>query len=278
MFHNIKYYTRLFIPCQPRWPINISMLKLADIRQVQIELTTRCNARCPMCMRNYRGMDYNSGYPVTELSLADIKHILQPEFLKQLTRGISFNGNLGDFGAAKDGVEIVKYLVEHQVEQQAKVYINTNGSMRTPDWWEQLALPGVTIGFALDGASQLTHSLYRQNTKFSTVIKNAQTFIQHGGRAVWKMIKFDHNVHQIDTCRELSKELGFRDFELQRMQRVIDNMREGCNLDPEYVKLQKANFYKFFNEHDKRRGTGFVRTFPEMYDFWKECEYYAKTK
>lgn len=71
---------------------------------------------------------------------------------------------------------------------------------------------------------------------------------------------------------------GFKDYELQRLQRVIDWMQEGCKLDPEYVKLQKADFYRFFNEHDKRRGTGFVRTFPEMYDFWKECEYHAKTK
>ena len=77
------------------------MLDIADIRQVQIELTTRCNARCPMCMRNYRGLDYNSGYPVTELTLEHIKHILKPDFLKQLTKGISFNGNLGDFGLAK---------------------------------------------------------------------------------------------------------------------------------------------------------------------------------
>ena len=70
---------------------------------------------------------------------------------------------------------------------------------------------------------------------------------------------------------------GFKDYEPQRLQRVIEFMREGCNLDPEYVKIQKANFYKFFNEHDRRRSTGFIRTFPEMYDFWKECEYHAKT-
>jgi hypothetical protein len=55
------------------------MLKIADIRRVQIELTTRCNARCPMCMRNYRGMAFNSGYPVTELTLDNIKHILKPD-------------------------------------------------------------------------------------------------------------------------------------------------------------------------------------------------------
>ena len=63
---------------------------------------------------------------------------------------------------------------------------------------------------------------------------------------------------------------------MQKIQRVIDYMREGQKLDPAYVNKQKANFYKFFSEHDKRRGTGFIRTFPEMYDFWKECEYHAK--
>ena len=78
------------------------MLRLDEIQQVQVELTTRCNARCPMCMRNYRGLDYNSGYPLTELSLAQFKKILQPNFLRQLTKGISFNGNLGDFGLARE--------------------------------------------------------------------------------------------------------------------------------------------------------------------------------
>ena len=61
------------------------MLKLSEVRKVQVELTTRCNARCPMCMRNYRGLDYNSGYPVTELTLQQFQHIFTPEFCQQLT-------------------------------------------------------------------------------------------------------------------------------------------------------------------------------------------------
>jgi organic radical activating enzyme len=68
---------------------------------------------------------------------------------------------------------------------------------------------------------------------------------------------------------------GFKDYEIHRMQRVIDWMREGSKLDAEYVTIQKANFYKFFNEHDRRRGTNFILAFPEMIDFWKECKYYA---
>lgn len=69
---------------------------------------------------------------------------------------------------------------------------------------------------------------------------------------------------------------GFKDYEVQRMRRDIDWMREGSKLSPEYVKLQRADFYRFFNEHDKRRGTGFLNTFPEMKEFWDECRYHAQ--
>ena len=69
---------------------------------------------------------------------------------------------------------------------------------------------------------------------------------------------------------------GFKDYEVQRMQRVLDWMQEGSKLDQEYVKIQRADFYRFFNEHDKRRDTDFLKTFPEMREFWEECRYHAQ--
>jgi hypothetical protein len=44
------------------------------------------------------------------------------------------------------------------------------------------------------------------------VIKNAQIVINNGGRAIWKMIEFDHNAHQMAEAEELSKQMGFEMF------------------------------------------------------------------
>jgi len=68
---------------------------------------------------------------------------------------------------------------------------------------------------------------------------------------------------------------GFKDYEVQRMRRDVAWMKEGANLDPAYLKQQRADFYRFFREHDSRRKTDFTTTFPEMKEFWNECRYYA---
>jgi hypothetical protein len=68
---------------------------------------------------------------------------------------------------------------------------------------------------------------------------------------------------------------GFKDYEVQRMRRDVTWMKEGVNLDTVYLKQQRADFYRFFREHDSRRNTDFTTTFPEMKEFWNECKYYA---
>jgi hypothetical protein len=36
--------------------------------------------------------------------------------------------------------------------------------------------------------------------------------------------------------------------------------------------INRHNFYKFFNEHDRRSGTNFVKTFPEYEEFYNFCK------
>ncbi len=69
---------------------------------------------------------------------------------------------------------------------------------------------------------------------------------------------------------------GFKDYEVQRMRRDIDWMREGQKLDRDYVVKQRADFYRFFTAHDNRRKTDFLATFPQMKEFWDECRYHAQ--
>lgn len=63
---------------------------------------------------------------------------------------------------------------------------------------------------------------------------------------------------------------GFKDFEVSRMQRLIDWMK--TPISAEQVKLGRANFYAFFTEYQRRKGLDFHSTFPEMIDFWELCE------
>jgi len=69
---------------------------------------------------------------------------------------------------------------------------------------------------------------------------------------------------------------GFKDYEIARLDRDITWMRDGQKLPIEYINKNKADFYRFFNEHDRRRGTDFLKTFPEMSAWWSECEYHAR--
>ena len=65
---------------------------------------------------------------------------------------------------------------------------------------------------------------------------------------------------------------GFKDYEIARLDRDIAWMRAGQGQDHSQA---KADFYRFFSEHDRRRGTDFLKTFPEMKAWWEECRYWS---
>jgi MoaA/NifB/PqqE/SkfB family radical SAM enzyme len=179
------------------------MIKYKDIRHVELELSSYCNANCPLCPRNLFGYPYNTGYTAKHLTLAEVKQILDPKFISQLD-SVTFEGNYGDPLMNPELLDIVDYI-------NKPIEIFTNASMQTKTFWEKLAKAKTTVYFALDGLSD-THSIYRQKTDYNKIIANATAFINAGGSAVWKMIKFGHNEHQIIDCEKLSKQLGFKKF------------------------------------------------------------------
>lgn len=64
--------------------------------------------------------------------------------------------------------------------------------------------------------------------------------------------------------------IGYSDIEVQKVKRIYDWM-----LSPQDAVEQmknRHNFYKYFSEHDRRRGTNFVKTFPELEEFYNFCK------
>jgi sulfatase maturation enzyme AslB (radical SAM superfamily) len=63
--------------------------------------------------------------------------------------------------------------------------------------------------------------------------------------------------------------MGFKDFEVSKIQRLIDWIKSDTGFN---IKKAKKDFYLYFSEHDERRNTNFLKTFPELENFWNECK------
>jgi sulfatase maturation enzyme AslB (radical SAM superfamily) len=144
------------------------------------------------------------------MRLEQAQKIFPPEFVAQLNRFL-INGNYGDFVTARDGVAVVEYLLKCNPTLQ--VEISTNASAR-PDIWETLGKLGVSIDFRIDGLAD-THALYRQDTNFDNIMRNAETFVAAGGNAIWSINEFEHNQSQMPEVHALANKIGFSDVQVR---------------------------------------------------------------
>lgn len=189
------------------------------IKVIHLEITDKCNASCPQCARNVLGGNVNPNIKQVELSLNDIKQIIPAHLVKNLKR-LYLCGNYGDPILATDTLEVFSYMRRNN--PNITLNMNTNGSIRSEQWWKELAkvINGKgNVKFGIDGLSD-THHLYRKGTNFEKVIHNAQAFINNGGKAHWEFLVFKHNEHQIDQAISLSKKLGFEKFTLKKTGRI----------------------------------------------------------
>jgi hypothetical protein len=190
------------------------MLKQFDLEQVRvlhIEPTTVCNASCPQCGRENSAF-YQDSIHRSEIRLENIHQLWPVEHIPTLEK-MFMCGNFGEPAAAQDIVEIYKYFRQHN--PTIVLGMNTNGSIRTPAWWRELAqLFNQTydyVVFSIDGLED-TNNIYRRNTHWSKIIENAQAFIDAGGSAHWDMLVYEHNQHQVDAAQHLAQSMGFNWF------------------------------------------------------------------
>ncbi|MCB0419431.1 MAG: radical SAM protein [Bdellovibrionales bacterium] len=172
----------------------------------------------------------NPQLPVGDLPEEDIEKVFPEELIPQLKQ-VLFNGNYGD--------PVIYPYLDQMMDRllsfgSPRIFIYTNGSLRTPEWWKALGTKlkkgRHLVIFSVDGLQE-TNAIYRVNSRFEKVMENAQAFIGAGGRARWDYLMFAHNVHQVDEAVSLAKKMGFKQFNKKKTARFIHDHHMKTNTD-----------------------------------------------
>jgi MoaA/NifB/PqqE/SkfB family radical SAM enzyme len=207
----------------------------------ELELTTKCNASCPQCSRNYYGGAVWENLPMVDLELNWLKEKFTIDFL-QTVKTIRLVGTYGDPCMHKDLISIVQWL---HASTKAAIIISTNGSLRTTKWWHEL---GSTMEnddrviFGVDGLADTNH-LYRKGTNFKKIINNLKAFNSAGGHSIWSFIAFKHNEHQVEDARKMSQELGCIGFAVKTTVRFIDKQHNMIEKFPVMNRRKKIVYW-----------------------------------
>jgi len=195
------------------------------IYQIEFEVTTKCNAKCPQCVRNYHG-DYTwPSLPIIDLDIKSTFKNIPSSVWKELGH-IRFCGTYGDPCMRKDLIDIIRLT---KSVTDASISISTNGSIRSTKWWEELATvldpTKDSVTFGIDGLEDTNH-LYRIGTSYKKIISNLKAFNQAGGASFWSFLVFEHNQHQVDHAREFSKQIGCRNFTWTSTSRFLNKQHK----------------------------------------------------
>ena len=200
---------------------------MALIKHLDIEVSSTCQAACPMCARHESGKTTIN--PVNQ-TLADIK-----KAYREISKGletITMCGNVGDTMGNTDIALICRWFIMRN--PNIEINIHTNGGLGNPKTYKELALLGVRLVVAIDGMEDTNH-YHRVGVKWSNIVKNLQAY--HSGfenkiKVRWtkkinndgdvgeynmleiQMLIWQHNQHQIlemaDFAQSFKSRLWFR--------------------------------------------------------------------
>lgn len=167
--------------------------------KVRLEVGNYCNLRCPLCVRE--SINKNILNKI-HLTVDDVKKFLPRIFLHHHVSEVYLSGAVAEPTLNPDFIEIVKHLMKY-----TKVYIDSNGSTRSVDWWKELGQTGVHCTFAPDSIKPKNNK-YRINSNTEKVIRNIKAFTNAGGNSFWKYIPYSHNDDELEEQRAISDSIG----------------------------------------------------------------------
>ena len=238
--------------------------------KVFLDVSTYCNAGCPQCHRtSENGLGKQDWLPLVRWDLETFKRAFPPKELQKV-HTFKFCGTWGDPVMCKELYEMCEYIIANS---WAKISIDTNGSIRSEDWWWNL---GVACGdrlevvFAIDGTTQEQHEKYRRFTNLNKVLENMSMLSQTRAQARSQTILFRHNENDQDAIKALVKEYGSTNHSFVISDRFEKNnetnRRIFFNENGEEEYLERANQSSISN--GKISGTNFSEHTSEIVCRW----------
>ncbi len=173
-----------------------------------VDLSTLCNAACPQCHRTDRnGLGDIPWLPKIKWTLGEFKMAFPKESLHKFKR-FEFCGTWGDPVMNKDMYAICEYIIRNS---KAKIQINTNGSIRTPDWWWDLGVmcgDRLRVWFDVDGINQEMHEKYRQKTDLQKIQDNIESITATNAGISIMVIVFKHNQDYLEEIHDMVRSWG----------------------------------------------------------------------
>ena len=187
------------------------------VHKIQIDLTSHCNAKCGMCIRNKDGGDTLSTLELQHFDLELFRRIATQDTKGVFISELTLNGNWGDSLMHPNIAEMIEMWIDAHPE--TTIWLHTNGSLRSKDYWQKLAsvMSNATFAWmvvAVDGTNS-THHIYRQNTSLEKIKENCKAFTLAGGRLKVITTLFQHNEHEIDAIEKIAKDVGALEHELR---------------------------------------------------------------
>jgi len=182
------------------------------IHCIDFEISSICNAGCPVCARRNAG--HYSEFTQTYWKFEDVKTHIDLEIIQNL-KILSLCGTIGDPMGNPDIVKIVKYFKENN--PNLSISISTNGGIGNANNYAQLAELGVNMSFGIDGIGEY-NKLYRVNVKWDKVIENLNSFISKSSpnKLLIQFIMWAETTNQIIPMIDFIKSIGVGNLWLRK--------------------------------------------------------------
>lgn len=174
------------------------------IRDLDFEVSSLCNAGCPVCMRREKGNF--TEFDQTYWKIEDVKRTIDLDLLKNLM-GFNICGNFGDAMASPDIVKIVEWVRTHN--QTCLINIRTNGGVGSVNDYKRLAELNVMMSFGIDGVGE-KNELYRVNVKWDKLYENLKSFSESTNphQTEIQFLLWSETADQITEIIDLAKEVN----------------------------------------------------------------------